>query len=89
MIVDYDVLEALVDLEAAMTSTTLIYEDAGSNVVFDTTALGMPDDTGDEFFADCEVVVTGPVRQPARRPVPARGAHAPRWRGSTAGCTSG
>jgi carbon-monoxide dehydrogenase large subunit len=42
-----------------MASTTLIYEAAGSNVVFDTTALGMPENTGDEFFADCEVVVEG------------------------------
>ncbi len=59
VIVDYDILEALVDVEAAMTSTTLIYDAAGSNVVFDTTALGMPDVTGDEYFADCEVVVKG------------------------------
>ena len=57
-----------------MTSTTLIYEGAGSNVVFDTTALGMPENTGDEYFADCEVVGHGPLHQPARRPVPARGA---------------
>ena len=56
--IDVDPLPALVDVETAMTSTTLIYESAGSNVVFDTTALGMPDNTGDEFFADCEVVVT-------------------------------
>ena len=59
VVVDYEVLEALVDPEAAMTSTNLIYEAAGSNVVFDTTALGMPDNTGDEYFADCPVVVTG------------------------------
>ena len=59
VIVDYDVLEALVDPEAAAASTTLIYDDAESNVVFDTTALGMPDNTGDEFFDGCEVVVTG------------------------------
>ncbi len=59
VVVEYDVLEALVDPEAAMTSSTLIYEGVGSNVVFDTTALGMPDNTGDEYFADCEVVVTG------------------------------
>lgn len=57
--VDVDPLEALVDVEAALASSTLIYEGAGSNAVFDTTALGMPDNTGDEFFADCEVVVTG------------------------------
>jgi len=59
VIVDYDVLEALVDPEEAMKSSTLIFEGAGSNVVFDTTALGMPDNTGDEYFADCPVVVTG------------------------------
>ena len=59
VIVDYDVLPALVDVEEAMTSTTLIYEAAGSNVVFDTTALGMPENTGDAFFEGCEVVVKG------------------------------
>ncbi|HZX54362.1 MAG TPA: xanthine dehydrogenase family protein molybdopterin-binding subunit [Ilumatobacteraceae bacterium] len=59
VVVDYEVLEALVDPEAAMASSTLIFDGAGSNVVFDTTALGMPDNTGDEYFADCAVVVTG------------------------------
>jgi carbon-monoxide dehydrogenase large subunit len=59
VIVDYETLEALVDVEAAMTSSTLIYESAGSNVLFDTTALGMPDNTGEAFFADCEVVAKG------------------------------
>jgi carbon-monoxide dehydrogenase large subunit len=59
VIVDYDVLEALVDVEAAAASSTLIFESAGSNVVFDTTALGMPDLSGDELFADCEVVAHG------------------------------
>ena len=38
---------------------TLIYEACGSNVVFDSTALGMPDNTGDAMFAECEVVVKG------------------------------
>ena len=59
VIIDIDPLEALIDVEKAMTSTTLIYEGAGSNVVFDTTALGMPENTGDDFFAGCEVVVKG------------------------------
>ncbi len=58
VVIDYDVLEALVDVETAMTSSTLLYETAGSNVVFDSTALGMPDVTGDEFFEGCEVVVS-------------------------------
>jgi len=59
VIADYDVLEAFVDVEAAMMSSTLVYEGAGSNVVFDTTVLGIPENTGEAFFKDCEVVVTG------------------------------
>ena len=59
VIVDYDVLPALVDMEEAMASSTLIYEGAGSNVVFDTMVLGMPDNTGDSFFDGVEVVVKG------------------------------
>ncbi|MEX2628069.1 MAG: xanthine dehydrogenase family protein molybdopterin-binding subunit [Ilumatobacteraceae bacterium] len=57
--IDIEPLEALIDIEAALASDNLIYEGAGSNVVFDTTALGMPENTGDEYFADCEVVVEG------------------------------
>ncbi|MFM8267522.1 MAG: xanthine dehydrogenase family protein molybdopterin-binding subunit [Ilumatobacteraceae bacterium] len=59
VIVDYDILPALVDMEEAMASTTLIFEECGTNVVFDSTALGMPDNTGDAFFEGCEVVVKG------------------------------
>ena len=59
VVVDYDVLEAFVDVEAAMMSSTHIYEGAGSNVVFDTTVLGIPENTGEAFFKDCEVTVTG------------------------------
>ncbi|MEZ5270990.1 MAG: xanthine dehydrogenase family protein molybdopterin-binding subunit [Ilumatobacteraceae bacterium] len=59
VIVDYDVLPAVVDIEAAVTSTSLLYEAAGSNVAFDSTFLGMPDTTGDDFFAGCEVVARG------------------------------
>jgi carbon-monoxide dehydrogenase large subunit len=58
--VDVDPLPALVDIEAAAASDTLLYETAGSNVVFDTIVLGMPENTPvDDYFADCEVVVTG------------------------------
>ncbi len=57
VVIDYEPLEALVDMEAAMTSSTLIYEGAGSNVVMDTTFMGMPDVTGDEYFEGCDVVV--------------------------------
>jgi len=59
VVIDYEVLPALIDVEESMTSTNLIYEGAGSNVVFDTTVLGMPDNTGDAFFEGCEVVVKG------------------------------
>lgn len=59
VIVDYDFLEPLIDVEQAMASSTLIYEACGSNVVFDTTVLGIPENTGDAYFAECEVVVKG------------------------------
>jgi len=57
--VDYDVLDAVIDPEVALTGGATLYDDAGSNVVFDTMALGLPDNTGDEYFADCEVTATG------------------------------
>jgi aerobic carbon-monoxide dehydrogenase large subunit len=58
--VDYEFLPALVDLEESLASETLIYEAAGSNAVFDTTALGLPENSpAEEFFADCEVTITG------------------------------
>ena len=59
VIINYDPIEALVDLEAAMESDTHLYPAAGSNVMVDSTLWGMPGVTGDEFFADCEVVVKG------------------------------
>jgi aerobic carbon-monoxide dehydrogenase large subunit len=57
VIVDYDFLEAIVDPEEALTSSTHIYPDLGGNVAFDTTALGMPG-LSENFFDDCEVVVS-------------------------------
>lgn len=70
VIVDYDILPALVDMEEALTSSTLIFEAAGSNAVFDSTALGMPDMTGDEFFKDCEVVVSAKINNQRVAPCP-------------------
>ena len=61
VIVEYDVLPAVIDMEQAITSSTLIYESAGSNVVFDTTVLGIPENSGAAFFEGCEVV-SGPHR---------------------------
>ena len=77
-IIDYETLEPLIDVEKAMTSTTLIYEECGSNVVMDTIALGMPDNTGDAIFKDCEVVVKGRFMNQRVAPCPleARGSAA-------------
>lgn len=77
-IIDYETLEPLIDAEKAMTSTTLIYEECGSNVVMDTIALGMPDNTGDAIFKDCEVVVKGRFMNQRVAPCPleARGSAA-------------
>jgi len=57
--VDYDILDTVIDPEAALTSTTLVYDSIPGNVVVDSIALGMPDLSGDEFFAACDVVVSG------------------------------
>lgn len=59
VIVDVEPLDVCIDPEAAMTGSVLLYDDAPGNVVFDSTAIGMPDLSGDEFFADCEVTATG------------------------------
>ena len=61
VIVDYDVLPTVMDIEDSLTSTTLLYEATGSNVVFDSMVLGLPDNTGPTFFDGCEVV-SGPHR---------------------------
>jgi aerobic carbon-monoxide dehydrogenase large subunit len=58
--VDYEFLTAHTDLEAALASDVHIYDAAGSNAVFDTTALGLPENTdAAEYFKDCDVVVSG------------------------------
>jgi carbon-monoxide dehydrogenase large subunit len=69
VIIDYDALPAVIDIEEALTSTTLIYEGAGSNVVFDTTVLGLPENSGAAFFEGCEVV-SGPHRVLNQRVAP-------------------
>ncbi len=57
---DVEFLPTLIDLEEALASETHIYDAAGSNAVFDTTALGMPENSDTaEFFKDCETVVSG------------------------------
>ena len=57
---DYDILPAYTDVESAMApGAVALYEACGGNVVFDTTFLGIPANTGDDFFKDCEVVTSG------------------------------
>jgi carbon-monoxide dehydrogenase large subunit len=57
---DVEFLPTLIDLEQSLASETHIYDAAGSNAVFDTTALGMPENSDSaEFFKDCEVTVSG------------------------------
>ena len=77
-IIDYETLEPLIDLENAMTSTNLIYEECGTNIVMGTVEMGMPDNTGDELFKDCEVVVKGRFMNQRVAPCPleARGSAA-------------
>ena len=70
VIVDYDVLPAVVDVEESLAGGTLLYEETGSNVVFDTMVLGMPDNTGDAFFEGCEVVVKGRLLNQRVAPCP-------------------
>ncbi len=58
-VVEYETLEPLIDVEQAMNSGTLIYEECGTNIVMGTVEMGLPDNTGDDLFKDCEVVVKG------------------------------
>ena len=77
-IVEYETLEPLIDVEHAMTSTNLIYEECGTNIVMGTVEMGMPDNTGDDLFKDCEVVVKGRFMNQRVAPCPleARGSAA-------------
>jgi carbon-monoxide dehydrogenase large subunit len=59
VIVDVEILPALIDPEVALGSEELIYAGAGSNAVFDSTVVGNPENSPpEEFFADCEVTAT-------------------------------
>ncbi len=69
VIIDYDVLPPVVDMEDALTNTSLLYEGAGSNVVFDSTFVGRPGVTGPAFFEGVEVV-SGPHRIVNQRVAP-------------------
>ncbi|NBQ04821.1 MAG: xanthine dehydrogenase family protein molybdopterin-binding subunit, partial [Actinobacteria bacterium] len=77
-VIEYETLEPLIDVEQAMNSKTLIYEECGSNIVMGTVEMGMPDNTGDALFKDCEVVVKGRFMNQRVAPCPleARGSAA-------------
>ncbi len=57
VIVEYDSLPAVIDLDASLAGGTLLYPEVGSNVCFDTAAMGMPQDI-DGLFDGCDVVVS-------------------------------
>ncbi len=56
--IDYEPLEAVIDMEAAKTDASVIYPDVGTNTAIDFVAFGMATGITDEFFADCEVTVS-------------------------------
>jgi len=68
--IDVDPLPALTSVEQAMASDVLIYEGAGSNVVFDSNFMGGKDNTGEGFFKGCEVVVSEKVMNQRVAPCP-------------------
>ena len=71
VLIDIDPLPAIVTIQDALTETgTLIYEGAGSNVVFDSNFLGGSDNTGPEWFEGCEVVVSETVLNQRVAPCP-------------------
>jgi carbon-monoxide dehydrogenase large subunit len=56
VVVEYDPLPAVIDLDDATSDATLLFEDAGTNVLLALPPL--PEEAaGDSFFAGCEVVV--------------------------------
>lgn len=58
VIVDYDPLPAVVDVEDAASDATLLYPEVGTNICHDSAQWGIPEMTpADEFFAGCDVVV--------------------------------
>ncbi|MDQ3178579.1 MAG: xanthine dehydrogenase family protein molybdopterin-binding subunit [Actinomycetota bacterium] len=67
---DIDPRPAVVDPEEALEDTILLYEETGSNTCLDSTALGRPDLTDDEFFAGCDVVVSHRIVNQRLAPCP-------------------
>jgi aerobic carbon-monoxide dehydrogenase large subunit len=77
--VDYDLLDAVIDLDAALAGQTLLFPAAGTNLV---AADGDLEDTGDALFDGCDAVAEATIVNQRVAPVPieARGAAAT-WAG--------
>ena len=73
VLIDYEVLPAVIDVFESRDGSTLLFEDVGTNVVIDGAIMGEQPPTAD-FFDGCEVVVTQRIVNQQRRAVPARGA---------------
>jgi carbon-monoxide dehydrogenase large subunit len=73
--VDYDPLDAVIDLDDALAGRTLLFPAAGTNLV---AADGDPEDTGDALFDGCDAVAEAVIVNQRVAPVPieARGAAA-------------
>ena len=60
--IDYEPLPVVVDMEEASKDEDLIYEEVGTNVVFDFSTNGMATGISDDsFFSSCDVVISGRV----------------------------
>ncbi len=58
VVIDYEPLPVVIDIEASAAGDVVVYDEVGSNVAIDHTAFGMATGFKDpEIFADCEVVV--------------------------------
>ncbi len=57
VIVDYNVLHAVIDINEAIAGETLLFPSTGSNICFDSAAMGMPKNV-EGLFDDCEVVIS-------------------------------
>jgi carbon-monoxide dehydrogenase large subunit len=68
--IDIDPLLALTNVEQALASDVHIYPAVGSNAVHDSTAMGGSVNSGPEYFAECEVVVTQTILNQRVAPCP-------------------
>jgi len=63
--VDYEPLKAVVGTDASLTGDTLLFPEAGTNVVF-----AIPSSVEDDIFADCEVTTSLTFRNHRQAPCP-------------------